>query len=59
MAACSVTGVGENIMRAAFARTASKAILRNGANALQACQETMQREILDKEPMVADWLSYE
>ena len=52
-AACSFTGVGENIMRAALARKTSEAILKEKASVSQACQEIMQSEILDSPPLVS------
>ena len=57
--ACSVTGVGENIIRAALARTVCRKVIeeRSPLNLAQACQGTIQSELLDAPPPVAPIIS--
>ena len=45
--ACSVTGVGEHIMRAGLAQDAARRIIPGDANSDDACAATLQGGILE------------
>lgn len=53
-AACSVTGVGENIIRAALAKATCQTILKASEDLGQACRDILQSEILDNPPPVSN-----
>ena len=50
--ACSITGVGENIMRAALARSVSDRILDAAGLPDEACSAAIRELILDSPPPV-------